>query len=113
VRTAQARATRAVDDPRVKYLEKLGAELSARGVRCTLVCSEVMPRLHIRVPWLLFGVEDAEFEDNVLVAEYPAGDWQFWWPWVEPIAPVDDIRGAADLLATELMLVHPGEGAQP
>lgn len=81
------------NDPRGGYLRKLSAELLARGVTCELLITACVPRLRLEIPWL-GGFENSAFEDNVVAAGEPDGRWRYWWPWVQPIAPVEDLAAA-------------------
>ena len=86
------------DGPAADYLSKLGAELSARGMGCELVTTGWVPRLRLEIPWRWVSgrFTDSAFGDHVVAAAFGDGQWRFWWPWIEPIAPVDDVGGAAD-----------------
>jgi hypothetical protein len=89
-----------VSDPEeaAACLAKLEVELTARGMRCELVTTGYMPRLRLYVPLAYTGgwAADCAFEDHILATNEVAGRWQFWWPWIEPIGPVDDVAGSAD-----------------
>jgi len=86
-----------LDGPAKDYLSKLAVELSARGMACELVTTGWVPRLRLETPvyWVGDRRIDAAFEDHVIAAAFGDGQWRFWWPWIEPIAPVDDLDGAA------------------
>jgi hypothetical protein len=85
-----------LDGPAKDYLTKLAVELSARGVKCELVTTGWVPRLRLETPghWVSGRHIDPAFEDHVMAAGFGDGQWRFWWPWIEPIAPVDDLGGA-------------------
>jgi hypothetical protein len=84
-------------DPAVEYLGKLGAELSGQGIVSELITTGVVPRLRLEnIPWdTREALANSAFEDHVLAAEDTDGTWRFWWPWIEPIGPADDLAGAA------------------
>jgi len=44
---------------------------------------------------------DSDFEDNILAASAPDGQWRFWWPWIEPIGPVGDPPAVADYIMSD------------
>jgi hypothetical protein len=91
-------------DPGARYLGQLGNELIARGMQCELITTGCAPRLRLNLPWgSIGGFEDSAFEDHVLAARNADGQWWFWWPWVQPIAPVDDPTNVADYLITDTM----------
>lgn len=85
-------------DPAKEYLGRLKGELRKRGVKCELITTGCAPRLRLDIEWLarLSGFEDSAFEDHVLAAPDGEGQWRFWWPWIEPIGPVDDLASATD-----------------
>jgi hypothetical protein len=76
----------------IQALEKLAAELEARGFTAYLaVPAGRVPGLAVRNPHALALSEDVMAQ---------AG-W-FWWSWADRIAPVDDIDGAAARIASVL-----------
>lgn len=89
-----------VKGPGEEYLTRLGEELRKRGVKCELVTTGCAPRLWLDIDWppRLSGFGDPAFEDHVLAARDANGRWTFWWPWIEPIGPADDLSRAADYL---------------
>jgi hypothetical protein len=80
-----------------EYLGKLSAELSAKGLKCELVTTGCEPRLWLNVAECLpYYRPDDDFQDHVLVSLEPDGIRRFWWPWVEPITPVEEMARAVD-----------------
>ena len=73
-------------------LEKLGAELSARGFEARLVTPQDRP------PWLAVRNPRAEVMAEDVMAQ---GGW-FWWPWADRIGPACDVPAAAARVATVL-----------
>jgi hypothetical protein len=47
---------------------------------------------------------------TLVAEEIYAGDWAYWWPWLQPIAPTDDPLAAAYWVTFVLGAVR---GAQP
>jgi hypothetical protein len=96
-----------VSDPEeaAGYLGKLEVELTAQGMRCELVTTGYMPRLRLYIPWVYTEgwAADSAFEDHILATNEIAGRWQFWWPWIEPIGPVEDLAGAADRILRDTL----------
>jgi hypothetical protein len=84
-------------DPAAEYLSKLGVELSGHGIISELITTGVVPRLRLEnIPWdTPQGLANGAFEDHVLAVADAGGTWRFWWPWIEPIGPADDLAGAA------------------
>src|SRR5215471_16213628 len=80
-----------------KYLDMLGMELLARGLKCEIITTGSEPRL-----WLNAAGDSPiyckgdDFEDHVMVSLEPDGIWRFWWPWIQPIAPVTEMSEAVD-----------------
>jgi hypothetical protein len=75
----------------VTALEKLTAELVARGFDPVIITTGGRPALVVsnpRVPAL---------SENILAD----GDW-FWWSWAERIVPTADVPGAAEAIARVL-----------
>ncbi len=76
-------------------LERLAAELQARGHRAHLITpAGKRPYLHTANPGVL--------SENVA---YEAG-W-YWWPWAERLAPATDVPAAADKITRVLRGVEP------
>lgn len=82
-------------DPGAKYPGKLSVQLATRGAQCELITTGYAPRLRLKNPWL-GGWDNAAFEDNVLAAQSQDGQWQFWRPWIQPIALADDAADVAE-----------------
>jgi hypothetical protein len=76
----------------VATLEKLGAELTARGFEARLaVLQGHVPSLAVTNPQAL------ALSETVVASE----DW-YWWSWAEKIAPVADVSEAAGVIARVL-----------
>jgi hypothetical protein len=74
------------DEDPARALEKLAAELAARGFRTPALSA------HGRPPSLTVANPATSMLTETVMAE--AG-W-FWWPWADRIAPVGDVCAAAD-----------------
>jgi hypothetical protein len=81
------------------YLEKLGEELTHRGLDAFVMAPPG------RVP-SLYVVNPAAraLEENVYAGLCSDGMWWFWWSWAERIAIVDDIDQAATTITRVLSL---------
>lgn len=76
-------------------LERLGAELTARGFQTTLRApGDGQPCLTMRNP-----------RASVLAETVYACDGSFFWSWREPVAGVDQVTTAAGILARVLRAV--------
>jgi hypothetical protein len=76
----------------VTSLEKLAAELGARGFETRLLAAEGrVPSLSVTNP------QAAMLSEDVV-----AGDGWLWWSWAERITPVADVGGAADAITRVL-----------
>ncbi|HEY2578423.1 MAG TPA: hypothetical protein VGI74_19145 [Streptosporangiaceae bacterium] len=73
-------------------LEKLAAELAARGYKTALSTSASRP------PHLAVINPRARALNERVIAQ--AG--KFWWPWAEQIAPCDEVAEAAAIIARVL-----------
>jgi hypothetical protein len=80
------------DEDPTAALEKLAAELTARGYRTPALSA------HGRPPSLTVANPAASMLTETVMAE--AG-W-FWWPWADRIAPVSEVAVAAERVARVL-----------
>jgi hypothetical protein len=79
-------------------LEKLAAELNARGYEARLTAPDGRP------PWLAVINPAATMLEETVMAY---AEW-FWWPWADRIAPAADAATAADAIARVLALAPAG-----
>ncbi|HUY48034.1 MAG TPA: hypothetical protein VMV92_20295 [Streptosporangiaceae bacterium] len=86
----------AVDDPdaEITALEKLAAELAARGFEARLFTPQA------RLPSLTVASPQAALLAETVIT----GAGWFWWPWGDRIAPVSDAAAAAGIVARVLGL---------
>ncbi len=78
-------------------LEGLAAELASHGLTTRLVTpAGRVPSLHVVNP------QASRLAEDVYVGRSQDGLWWFWWPWAERIAPGDDMKAAATLIARVL-----------
>jgi hypothetical protein len=83
----------------VTSLEKLAAELGARGFEPRLITAEGRrPSLTVTNPRV------TALSENVV-----AGDGWLWWSWAERIAAVADVDAAAEAI-TRVLAASPGDG---
>lgn len=79
----------------ISELEKLAAELTARGYTTALrTPAGRLPHLAVTNP-----------RASVLSERVLAQAGQFWWPWAEPIASCDEVAEAATIIARVLRAV--------
>ncbi len=81
-------------------LEKLAAELTARGYEARLIAPDGRP------PWLTVINPAAAMLAETIMAD---AQW-FWWPWADRIAPTADVATAADAIAQVLAPAPGGDG---
>lgn len=74
-----------------EHLGRLAEELARRGLAVTLAPDSERPVLEVVNPGVRLLSERVACE----------AEW-FWWTWAERIAPVDDVRLAADSIAKVL-----------
>jgi hypothetical protein len=79
------------EDPAVA-LEKLAAELAARGYRTPVLTPYGRP------PSLVVSNPAAPRMTETVMAE----GGSFWWPWADRIGPVSDVNAAAERVARVL-----------
>ncbi|HXP19383.1 MAG TPA: hypothetical protein VN840_07035 [Streptosporangiaceae bacterium] len=78
-------------------LEGLATELAAHGLSTRLITpAGRVPSLHVVNPLA------SRLAEDVYVGRSQDGLWWFWWPWAERIAPGDDTKTAATLIARVL-----------
>ena len=81
------------------HLEKLGEELTGRGLEAFVMAPPG------RVPSLYVVNPGARaLEDNVYAGLCSDGMWWFWWSWAERIGTVDDIDHVATTITRVLAL---------
>lgn len=81
----------------VDRLENLADELGKYGLmtRLTTPAGRV-PSLHV------VNRSVSRLAEDVYVGRSQDGQWWFWWPWAERIAPANELAGAAALIARVL-----------
>jgi hypothetical protein len=78
-------------------LEGLAIELALHGLNTRLMTpAGRVPSLHVVNPLA------SRLAEDVYVGRSQDGLWWFWWPWAERIAPGDDMKTAARLIARVL-----------
>jgi hypothetical protein len=78
-------------------LEGLAAALASHGLTSTLTSpAGRVPSLHVVNPLA------SRLAEDVYIGRSQDGACWFWWPWAERIAPGDDLRAAAALIARVL-----------
>lgn len=81
----------------VQRLERLAGTLEERGMCVTLVAPPSrVPRLQVAHP-----APDGATGD-IYASRGRDGNWWFWWPWAERIAPGDQLAAAAAQIARVL-----------
>ncbi len=78
-------------------LEGLAAELAKHGLMTRLMApAGRIPSLHVVNPAV------SRLAEDVYVGRSQDGQWWFWWPWAERIAPGDQLAAAAAVIARVL-----------
>jgi hypothetical protein len=89
--------TREATDVQLEYLERLGEELTRRGIQVRLALPPGrVPSLHVVNP------EARALEEHVYAGCGSDGIWWFWWSWAERIALTEDLGTAAAAVARVL-----------
>lgn len=90
--------TVALAQRQIEYLDRLGEELTARGLQVRLVTSsERPPALHVLNP-------DARALTEDIRAEFASDGWSYVWSWAERICSAEDTHGAADSVVRVLFI---------
>lgn len=83
--------------PFLDRLAGLAVELARHGLNTRLMTPVGrVPSLHVVNPLA------SRLAEDVYVGRSLDGIWWFWWPWAERIAPGDDVKTAATLIARVL-----------
>jgi hypothetical protein len=78
-------------------LDALAAELDALGLQTRLMTpTGRVPSLHVVNPTM------SRLAEDVYVGRSQDGQWWFWWPWAERIAPGEETGTAATVIAKVL-----------
>lgn len=87
----------------LEHLERLVVELAGRGLDARLVRRRA--GLHV----LVAGPGSPALSERVLCRPGAGGGWCFWWPWGQPIGPVDEL---AAVVGKILIVLRPVEGSR-
>jgi hypothetical protein len=99
--TLQAQRTRETADVQLEYLEKLGEELSRRGLQVrTVLPPGRVPALYVVNP------EARALEEHIYAGCGSDGAWWYWWSWAERIAAAGDLDAAASAVQ-RVLASHP------
>ena len=99
--TAEAQRMREASEEQLDYLEKLGEELTRRGmqVRMALPPGRV-PSLHVVNP------RARALEEHIYAGCGSDGTWWYWWSWAERISATEDLDTAATAIV-RVLASHP------
>ncbi len=88
--TVEAQRMREAGEVQLENLEKLGEELTRRGMQVRLVLPPGrVPSLHVVNP------EARALEEHIYAGWGSDGIWWFWWSWAERISATEDLDVAA------------------
>jgi hypothetical protein len=87
----------------ITHLVRLAAELTRLGLDAQAVTRGIRPHVKAANP------DTPELNERVFCR--PAEDHSlcFWWPWQQPIGPVDDLHTVASKIAAVLRSVEGGQ----
>jgi hypothetical protein len=95
--TVGAERIRMAADVQLEHLEKLGEELTRRGMQVRVVLPPGrVPSLYVVNP------EARALEEHIYAGCGSDGVWWFWWSWAERIAATEDLDQAASRIARVL-----------
>ena len=99
--TVEAQRVREAAEVQLEYLEKLGEELTRRGMQVRLVLPPGrVPSLYVVNP------EARALEEHIYAGGSSDGRWWFWWSWAERISSTDDLDAAATAIV-RVLASHP------
>ena len=88
---------------RLTHLEQLAAVLKERGFSTRLVGQISKPYLNVA------NGDTPSLNERVQCEVADDGSWSFWWPWKQPIGPVDDLEMVVEKIAAVLRSVETDE----
>ena len=99
--TVEAQRMREASAVQLEHLEKLGEELTRRGMQVRVVLPPG------RVPSLYVVNPDARaLEEHIYAGCGSDGSWWFWWSWAERISPTEDLDASATAIV-RVLARHP------
>ena len=99
--TVEAQWMREAGEVQLENLEKLGEELTRRGMQVRLVLPPGrVPSLYVVNP------EARALEEHIYAGCGSDGTWWFWWSWAERIAATEDLDVAAAAIV-RVLASHP------
>jgi hypothetical protein len=101
VMTVEAQRMREASEVQLEQLEKLGEELTRRGMQVRMVLPPGrVPSLYVVNP------EARALEEHIYAGCGSAGTWWFWWSWAERISATEDLDTAATAIV-RVLASHP------
>jgi hypothetical protein len=101
VMTVEAQRMREASEVQLENLEKLGEELSRRGMQVRLVLPPGrVPSLYVVNP------QARALEEHIYAGCGSDGSWWFWWSWAERISATEDLDVAAGAIV-RVLASHP------
>jgi hypothetical protein len=101
VMTVEAQRMREASEVQLEYLEKLGEELTRRGMQVRMVLPPGrVPSLYVVNP------EARALEEHIYAGCGSDGTWWFWWSWAERISATEDLPDAATAIV-RVLASHP------
>jgi hypothetical protein len=101
VMTVEAQRMREASEVQLENLEKLGEELTRRGMQVRLVLPPGrVPSLYVVNP------QARALEEHIYAGCGSNGRWWFWWSWAERISATEDLDAAAGAIV-RVLASHP------
>lgn len=82
------------------HLTRLAKELNQRGLTTELGVQLSKPYLQVA------NAETPTLNERVLCNQADDQSWVFWWPWKQPIGPVDDLPSVVEKITAGLKSVE-------
>jgi hypothetical protein len=90
----------AILDEQLAHLDRLAEALKQHGLAADLVGKGAKRFLQVA------NVDTPTLNERVQCQQLEDGSWVFWWPWKQPIGPVDDLAAVAGKIAAVLRSVE-------
>jgi hypothetical protein len=90
-------------EERISHLKRLATVLREHGLLAEVADKAGVPLLTVAnagIPAL----------NQEVLCQEGAGTWQYWWPWKQPIGPVEDLDTVVERVASVLRPAGTGDG---
>lgn len=89
-----------IREQQIAHLERLAQELTSQGFVVEMAAAISKPHLKVA------NAGQPTLNERVQCQRAADSSWSYWWPWNQPIGPVDDLDGVADKIGLVLRSVE-------